>query len=228
MDDARDVRREPPSASGWGGRRISPIAPTAFALLLLASFACDTSGSSKSDLPDPFAAYSFEQVSGTLSVHFRNVSLKIDSSEWDFGDGSVLDATKSPVHTFSAAGVYEVKLTVTFPGGQSTRVRAVVVVPTPTISLVASPDFLRAGEMTTLIWSSANSISCVASGGNWSGAKNPAGGAEAVTVDSDTSYRLVCTGAGASGTASKSVDVAVELEIASASVRAGDQPKQLQ
>jgi len=228
VDDARDLRREPSSASGWGGRRISPIAPTAFALLLLASFACDTSGSSKSDLPDPFAAYSFEQVSGTLSVHFRNVSLKIDSSEWDFGDGSVLDATKSPVHTFSAAGVYEVKLTVTFPGGQSTRVRAVVVVPTPTISLVASPDFLRAGEMTTLIWSSANSISCVASGGNWSGAKNPAGGAEAVTVDSDTSYRLECTGSGASGTVSTSVDVAVELEIASASVRAGDQPKQLQ
>ncbi len=38
---------------------------------------------------------------------------KIDSYEWDFGDGSKVEKTKTVAHTFDTAGKYEIKLLVT-------------------------------------------------------------------------------------------------------------------
>lgn len=47
---------------------------------------------------------------GPLKVTFTNQSKKARQQTWDFGDGSPLDTTKNPVHTFTKKGKYMVKL----------------------------------------------------------------------------------------------------------------------
>ena len=46
-----------------------------------------------------------------LRVVFTNQSKKANKYFWDFGDGSNIDTTKNPVHTYTKPGVYKVKLT---------------------------------------------------------------------------------------------------------------------
>lgn len=48
-------------------------------------------------------------------VTFTNTSTSAASYEWDFADGSPIDTTSSPVHTFHTPGVYHVRLVANNP-----------------------------------------------------------------------------------------------------------------
>lgn len=63
--------------------------------------------------PAPKAAFSLKGASrGSVGepVEFVNESKNASRYEWDFGDGSVVDAAQNPVHIFSKAGTYSVML----------------------------------------------------------------------------------------------------------------------
>ncbi len=66
----------------------------------------------------PVADFSY-YANGTEIV-FNNASVFADSYAWDFGDGSAIDTSVNPVHTFPA-GDYEVVLTATNECGDSTH-----------------------------------------------------------------------------------------------------------
>lgn len=66
------------------------------------------------------------------SVQFSSDSTDPDSDpltySWDFGDGTPSSSSPNPTHSYSTAGIYQVKLTVTDPGGLgNTAVRTIAV-----------------------------------------------------------------------------------------------------
>jgi hypothetical protein len=77
-----------------------------------------------------FSTDSSEQVVGQ-PVYFNNNSHNSDRFEWDFGDGYVSQES-NPVHTFTATGTYDVKLTAISSGGLSdvSSLTLKVVIPT--------------------------------------------------------------------------------------------------
>jgi len=71
----------------------------------------------------PVAAFSAKPISGNapLKVQFTDKSTNSPTSwSWIFGDGST-STSKSPAHTYSKAGKYNVKLTVKNAAGSSTK-----------------------------------------------------------------------------------------------------------
>jgi hypothetical protein len=90
-------------------------------------------------------------------------------------------------------------------GGLGVRCASV----SPVVTLPANPVSLQSNQDTTLSWSVSNATSCTASG-DWSGAKNSAGGSQVINVGASAgsrTYNLSCTGPG--GTVSRSVVVTV-------------------
>ncbi len=73
-------------------------------------------------VPDAIAAAS-PKTRGCppLPVQFQNTSVNAISYSWDFADGSALDTSFSPKHTFTAAGIYKVRLVVYNPNACRTR-----------------------------------------------------------------------------------------------------------
>ena len=93
--------------------------------------------------PAPVADFTADQTSGTapLQVQFTDLSAGdgISAWAWDFNnDGSIDSTEQNPAYTYSAAGTYSVKLTVTGTGGNGEAVKSSyitvtdVVTPTPT------------------------------------------------------------------------------------------------
>lgn len=73
----------------------------------------------------PVAEFAFEV--SALSVLFEDLSTGEPTAwQWDFGDGAVT-GRQHPLHTYAVAGTYTVTLTVTAPGGQSTKRKFVTV-----------------------------------------------------------------------------------------------------
>lgn len=79
----------------------------------------------------------------------------------------------------------------------------------PSVSLSASSQSVSRGSGVTLNWSSNNSTSCSASGGNWSGTKGPFGAEYVSHIDDPTTFILTCTStySGLAGSASVTVNV---------------------
>jgi len=78
--------------------------------------------------------------------------------------------------------------------------------PAPTVTVTSSASSAVTGASVQLTWSSTNATSCTASGGSWTGDKQPNSTApESVILSATTTYKLDCTGTG--GTASGSVTV---------------------
>ncbi len=74
----------------------------------------------------PVAQFTGSPVSGTfpLMVNFSNTSTgSITSYAWTFGDGGT-STLAAPSHSYAAAGIYTVSLTVTGPGGSNTQTRS--------------------------------------------------------------------------------------------------------
>ncbi|OPY29364.1 MAG: PKD domain protein [Methanocella sp. PtaU1.Bin125] len=80
-----------------------------------------------SAVPAPVAQFSGNPLSGMapLSVAFTDQSTgSITAWAWDFDNNGATDSTlQNPVWTYSAAGTYTVKLTVTGPGGTDDEVK---------------------------------------------------------------------------------------------------------
>ncbi|MEP7242661.1 MAG: hypothetical protein ABI885_03140 [Gammaproteobacteria bacterium] len=77
----------------------------------------------------------------------------------------------------------------------------------PTVTLAADVTQVRAGGTVRLTWSSKNASACTASDG-WSGARNLSDTETSAPLRTSTKFTLSCSGAG--GSASQSVDVAVD------------------
>lgn len=100
-----------------------------WSLILTLAFACEE---------DPVEAEkptaSFQYTVGEtdfLTVTFENFSQNFESSEWDFGDGSEVSTEENPVHTYEAAGTYDVTLTVTSSSGETAERTTAVEVTDP-------------------------------------------------------------------------------------------------
>jgi PKD repeat protein len=75
----------------------------------------------------PVAEFAFE--TSALSALFTDMSTGNPTAwDWDFGDGDGTNR-QNPGHTYAEAGTYTVSLTVTAPGGQSTKRKFVTVEP---------------------------------------------------------------------------------------------------
>jgi hypothetical protein len=76
-------------------------------------------------------------------------------------------------------------------------------IPTPTVSLTASPTSITSGGSSTLSWSSTNATSCTGSGFTASGTS----GTVSVSPTATQTYSITCTGTGGSVNASVTVNV---------------------
>ncbi len=68
---------------------------------------------------DPRAFFSVASSSVNLpgdTIQFEYISKGAETFSWDFGDGGVSDK-KNPKHAYQSGGVYDVSLTITYPGG---------------------------------------------------------------------------------------------------------------
>ncbi|RMG80449.1 MAG: PKD domain-containing protein, partial [Chloroflexi bacterium] len=94
----------------------------------------------------PVASFTVDKASGEapLTVQFTDTSTgQISSRQWNFGDGSVIDTSQNPTHTFNNKGTYNVILTVSGPGGNSTFIRQITVedpaIAAPVAAFTANP-----------------------------------------------------------------------------------------
>ncbi len=120
--------------STWGTYVIS---------LIVSSADCaDTVSHSITIIPPlPLASFTIPSDSGCepVKVCFTNTSQYDVSSTWDFGDGNSSNA-QSPCYTYFSAGTFNVKLTVTGPGGQTNIANtSVFIYPTPKAIFSADP-----------------------------------------------------------------------------------------
>jgi hypothetical protein len=137
----------------------------------------------------------------TLTWSSQNAATCVASGSWS---GAVQTSGSQVAAVLSSGANYI--LTCTGPGGASATASATVNV-VPTAMLEAQPVVVAAGSTTTLVWSSSNATACSASGG-WSGTKAPSGMQTTAPLASNSTYSLLCTGAGgASSTVSVSVNV---------------------
>lgn len=124
---------------------------------------CGGGGSSASEVPAtpqgsppppsaPVADFSADRTSGTapLAVAFADRSTgSIDSWNWDFGDGSS-STQRKPTHTYTTAGTYTVRLTVTGPGGTDAETRSSLLVVTAAAATrvtITGPGSAAAGRL---------------------------------------------------------------------------------
>jgi len=96
-------------------------------------------------IPPPVAVFTPNQTQVNVSspVQFSNQSTgQITGYVWDFGDGQT-SIDKNPIHVFTNAGTFTVKLTAIGPGGQNaTQTNIQVVAPpnAPTAAFTKNPD----------------------------------------------------------------------------------------
>jgi PKD repeat protein len=80
-----------------------------------------------------------------LAITISNTSLHTDmpgtTYRWDFGDGNY-STTGNPQYTYFDAGTYRIELTVTGPGGSSTKSQVVDVYPSPKAYFEVTPTFV--------------------------------------------------------------------------------------
>ena len=76
----------------------------------------------------------FSYIADGFQIAFTNFTFGADEYEWDFGDGSDISTLKSPVHVYSAKGVYMVSLNA-YTNGEGSNFTDSVVVTGPNITI---------------------------------------------------------------------------------------------
>ena len=116
---------------------IKGVYPFILVIILLSSLACQvpelvqpTAAPDKVEVNEkaepPSASFLVDVDSGSapLTVEFDNTSQgPATEVEWDFGDGDT-STSLSPIHRYTVAGTYDVKLSVSGPGGSDVTVLA--------------------------------------------------------------------------------------------------------
>jgi len=154
----------------------------------------------------PVANIAFTQT-GTSTFDFNGTASNdpdgsITKYQWDFGDGaSALGVTAS--HTYASPGTYTVKLTVTDNLGATGSA-------TLNVSVAAPIDILFTRKFTGLVSNGGSVVSVLASGTTVP-VVNGAGGTFEFTLTSSTqtTFSVVITASGTSGTTSETINVAV-------------------
>ncbi len=107
-------------------------------------------------VPPPVANFNSSHSSREINQNFTFTDTStghITSWEWDFGDGS--NSTEQyPVKSYVASDTYVVTLTVSGPGGSSSKQMTVSAttptLPNPSCSITINPSTIRAGDTVTL------------------------------------------------------------------------------
>ncbi|MCH8910552.1 MAG: PKD domain-containing protein [Chloroflexi bacterium] len=168
----------------------------------------------------PTASFAGDVVSGQapLAVTFTaSTDGIVDSYEWDFGDGATSNEA-SPVHEYTVAGVYTVRLDVTGPNGSSSDFKNgfIAVEPGPAVVLSIEPQDPVLGALETISFTSllvdqfGNEVDSQIT---WTvdeaaGTITDSGEFKASTVAGDYSQALTVSTVGESGL-SKTLDVSV-------------------
>ncbi len=124
----------------------------------------------------PVAAFTGNPVSGTvpLIVQFTDESTgEISSYAWDFdNDGTTDSIDQNPDHTYTIAGTYTVKLTVTGPGGSDEEIKTGFITANDesSIEVSVSPTGISFGAMSAAVPSTATTTVSVTTTGthSWS------------------------------------------------------------
>jgi PKD repeat protein len=154
-------------------------------------------------VPPPVAGFTASPTNGAapLLVNFTDASTgSITNHSWTFGDGAASTAT-NPSHTYTNAGVFNVSLQVSGPGGSSisNRVNLITVTntnapPAPPVLTILSPtdgqsftnaSLLVAGtasDTSGILGVTVNGAAATLSGTNWSETVTLALGTNALTV----------------------------------------------
>lgn len=141
----------------------------------------------------------------TLTWSSMNATSCQASGSWSGSRGTSGSETITGITAASAF-----TLTCTGLGGMGAATANVTIIPPtaqPTVTITANPLTVTSGGATTLTWASNNATSCIASGG-WSGSRGTSGTQGQAAITSATTYTLMCTGTG--GTGSASITVAVQ------------------
>ena len=84
-------------------------------------------------IPAPIANFTPDNTGGNapFNLQFTNTSTgQITAYRWDFGDGTT-SGDANPIHRYEQVGIYTVKLTVSGPGGSSTKLGTMNVIRAP-------------------------------------------------------------------------------------------------
>ena len=180
----------------------------------------------------PVASFSTDKTSGTapVTVNLADTSTgTIASRTWDLGDGTTSTA-QSVAKTYSAAGSYTVKLTVTNAGGSTTTTKTISVttstVAAPVASFSATPTSGAAPLLVTLTDTSTGTVLTR----TWDLGDGTTSTSQSVakTYNAAGSYtvKLTVTNAGGSTTTTKTISATASAPIAnfSASLTSGTAP----
>ena len=100
-------------------------------LILAGAWACGDGGGVGPNTP-PVAAFTAPICTPNVPCQFTDASTDADGTistrSWDFGDASAVVPDQNPLHTFAAAGTFQVKLTVTDNNGATGTVTNAVTV----------------------------------------------------------------------------------------------------
>lgn len=105
----------------------------------------DTEGKAEFVTADPDVSFTLTPATDTLPVpvEFRDTTsadpLTISAWAWEFGDGGTSDLP-NPVHTYTEAGSYDVRLTVTTEQGEASTLHVAAVRLQPQAAFSATPD----------------------------------------------------------------------------------------
>ncbi len=139
--------------------------------------------------------------SSTLMWSTKNATSCTASGAW-----TGMKAINGSASTGALTANSNFSMTCTGVGGSVTGNLLVTVIAAPTVSFSSTPASVVSGNVATLSWSSANATSCSASGG-WSGTKATSGQQLTAHLTADTTFVLVCSGAGGSTSAATTVAV---------------------
>lgn len=156
-----------------------------------------------------------------LACDFTNISSDADGSvasyAWDFGDPTSAQnsaTTKDASHTFSAAGTFPVKLTVTDNGGASGTITTQVTVTAASAGGVQAGFSVACASLDCTITNTTTGLGTVVTwawdfgDGQTSNVQNPAPVHYSVTAPTTLTITLVVTSDGVTSQATKSVRVA--------------------
>lgn len=160
--------------------------------------------------PTPVAGFNYSGagVAAPAAVTFTNTSTNASSYSWDFGDNAT-STDINPTHTYTAGGVYTVRLTANGEGGSNSITKTINILtvngPTADFSINGGGCQAPCSVSFTDLSTGATSYSWDFGDGQTSTAMNPSH-----TYNSGGSFAVVLTVNGPTGTGTKTRTVSIQ------------------